>query len=308
MDTDDTKHVGAAEETGVDPDVTGAVEHDASAGDTADAADSDETDAASADSTSVDGLPETDDSTPPDAPPDAAASDAPAPPGPLDDEVSDSTATARMDALTHTLERHVSTLLSAIESTSREHERALEQIVNRVDAAGRRQLVETRELLSEADTLAHVNRISGFLRNLFQLVHTLDTLATGAQDDAPGHARNYQNLRRVLVTSLAGEGVEEVVPAVDLPFDPRFHQVTRVEPSGDQSRNLRVAEVVRPGFAIGSRSIQPAQVIVWKYDESLDDDSSREEPGRGGSADSHSDSNGGQDRPPHDQLGGHHGG
>lgn len=61
---------------------------------------------------------------------------------------------------------------------------------------------------------------------------------------------------------LKHEGVQRI-KALNTTFDPAFHEAVAVVPALDsQSEDLKVVEVVSPGYQIGERIIKPARVVV----------------------------------------------
>ena len=48
---------------------------------------------------------------------------------------------------------------------------------------------------------------------------------------------------------------------VGVPFDPKLHEVVRVDPSAEAPAGI-VVEVVRPGYGDGQEQLRPASVVV----------------------------------------------
>jgi molecular chaperone GrpE len=110
---------------------------------------------------------------------------------------------------------------------------------------------------------ADAGRVRGqVLEPLFPL---LDDLARAFADvpadleDDPW-ARGIAMLRSRLEGTLAGLGLERVGTEGE-PFDPMVHEAVFHEPDHD-APDLRVAQVVRPGYRVGERLLRPAGVVV----------------------------------------------
>lgn len=66
---------------------------------------------------------------------------------------------------------------------------------------------------------------------------------------------------------LEHQGFEAYEPAPGDAFDRRHHRSKGSATTADQSLDDRVAEVLRPGYRTGERTMRPAEVLVWRFDE-----------------------------------------
>lgn len=66
--------------------------------------------------------------------------------------------------------------------------------------------------------------------------------------------------------ALSSFGLEEV-PGEGAPFDPTVHEALAVMPVLDEAQDGKVVMVHNTGYRIGSRVLQPAQVIIGKYEK-----------------------------------------
>jgi molecular chaperone GrpE (heat shock protein) len=79
-------------------------------------------------------------------------------------------------------------------------------------------------------------------------------------------------IERQLTQILARLGVEVFVPAEGDPFDAALHQGVGRRPTPDAALDGTVAAVRRPGFTSpDGRPLRPAEVEVWRHDESAPD-------------------------------------
>ena len=66
--------------------------------------------------------------------------------------------------------------------------------------------------------------------------------------------------------ALKSFGLEEV-PGEGFPFDPTVHEALAVMPVLDEAQDGKVVMVHNTGYRIGSRVLQPAQVVIGKYEK-----------------------------------------
>lgn len=104
-----------------------------------------------------------------------------------------------------------------------------------------------------------VRLLTGFLDVMDQLEKTLEHL----DPEDPNHQAvqlAYDSMMKLLIR----EGVERIF-ALGRAFDPQWHDAVAMVPaSADQDEEMRVVEVVNPGYRLDSRVLRPARVVVAK--------------------------------------------
>jgi molecular chaperone GrpE len=112
--------------------------------------------------------------------------------------------------------------------------------------------------------------VTGFARDILvvadNLVRTLDAVAAEARSSAEGPLKalleGVELTDRELQKALAKNGIRRIDPQGEK-FDPNFHQAVFEVPDANVPAG-RVAQVIQPGYAIGSRVLRPAMVGVSK--------------------------------------------
>jgi molecular chaperone GrpE len=112
--------------------------------------------------------------------------------------------------------------------------------------------------------------ITGFARDILvvadNLARTLDAVAAEARSSAEGPLKalleGVELTDRELQKALAKNGIRRIDPQGEK-FDPNFHQAVFEVPDANVPAGM-VAQVIQPGYAIGSRVLRPAMVGVSK--------------------------------------------
>jgi molecular chaperone GrpE len=112
--------------------------------------------------------------------------------------------------------------------------------------------------------------ITGFARDILvvadNLARTLDAVAVEARSSAEGPLKalleGVELTDRELQKALAKNGIRRIDPQGEK-FDPNFHQAVFEVPDASVPAGM-VAQVIQPGYAIGSRVLRPAMVGVSK--------------------------------------------
>jgi molecular chaperone GrpE len=104
-----------------------------------------------------------------------------------------------------------------------------------------------------------VRLLTDFLDVMDNLEKTLEHL----DPDDPNHQAvqlAYDSMTKLLIR----EDVERIF-ALGRAFDPQWHDAVAVVPaSADQDEEMRVVEVVNPGYRLNERVLRPARVVVAK--------------------------------------------
>ena len=108
-------------------------------------------------------------------------------------------------------------------------------------------------------------RVAGQASVLEQLLPVLDDLGRALSSAPPEMANSpwVQGLllvARRLMSTLESMGVRQIGRPGEL-FDPRLHEAVSILPNTGAAEGT-IAQVTRPGYALGERIIRPAQVIV----------------------------------------------
>lgn len=110
-------------------------------------------------------------------------------------------------------------------------------------------------------------RAEGFVDNLLPVLDSFH-MALETQVDNP-EVKNYcigfQYIYRNLVQALESEGVTEIAPEINSPFD--ANKMDAVEAVVDEGIENRVLRVLAKGYMIHDRLVRPARVIVSKKEE-----------------------------------------
>lgn len=122
-------------------------------------------------------------------------------------------------------------------------------------------------------------RAEGFVENLFPVLDSFHMALANEPTDTSlkAYLTGFQYIYRNLVSVLEGEGVVEIEPALDKPFDAAtMNAVDTVEVEDQKQANL-VKKVYAKGYKLHDRLIRPANVTVSKMKEAPVDENKNEE-------------------------------
>lgn len=122
-----------------------------------------------------------------------------------------------------------------------------------------------RVVKEQTDLIEHASE-----RLVAKLLNVLDNfeLAVAAAESSRDFDRMLKGVELVfgeLKEVLASEGLKPI-QAKGMKFDPKLHEAA-VEVPGDESGELHVTEVLRPGYTIQGRVLRPAMVKVRRLTE-----------------------------------------
>ncbi len=107
-----------------------------------------------------------------------------------------------------------------------------------------------------------------FVRDLVSLADTcLRTARSWEAKDAPESGPVADVLRGVaddVRLILDRQGVEAYIPELGKPFDRRLQRASRTQLTPDAALADTIADVLKPGYRIGERTLRPADVVVWR--------------------------------------------
>ncbi|MBL1219034.1 MAG: nucleotide exchange factor GrpE [Planctomycetes bacterium] len=140
----------------------------------------------------------------------------------------------------------------------------------RDDALGRYQRAladfqnyQRRSLANER--AAAVQARAGVLKSLLPVIDNLDLALSQQIEDSGGakalHA-GVQLVRDELLKVCAGHGVERVEPALGDEFDPERHEAMLTMPAPENVQPGHVANLLQPGYAVGTVILRPAKVAL----------------------------------------------
>ena len=122
-------------------------------------------------------------------------------------------------------------------------------------------------------------RAMGFIEDLLPVLDSFHmALANEPSDPAiKNYLVGFQYVYKNLVTVLENEGVTEIEPQIDKPFDSNtMNAVDTVEVEDESKANL-VSKVYAKGYKLHDRLIRPAMVTVTKKKEEKKDETKTEE-------------------------------
>lgn len=116
---------------------------------------------------------------------------------------------------------------------------------------------------------AHKYALSGFARdlidgleNLYRAVESMDTLITHDSEQIKNLCEGVLMTKKTLLTAFEKNGLTRLYPINEL-FDHNYHQaVSQIEDA--EKENNTVVQVIRAGYKIKDRLLQPALVTVTK--------------------------------------------
>ncbi len=104
------------------------------------------------------------------------------------------------------------------------------------------------------------------LTSLLEVMDNLEKTLEHLDPEDPNHQAvqlAYDGMMKLLIR----EGVERIF-ALGRVFDPQWHDAVAVVPaSADQDEEMRVVEVINPGYRLNGRILRPARVVVAKCDD-----------------------------------------
>ncbi|MGI8426766.1 MAG: nucleotide exchange factor GrpE [Actinomycetota bacterium] len=119
----------------------------------------------------------------------------------------------------------------------------------------RKRVVKEQTALAETAALPMVARLLGVLDNF--------GLAVAAAEETKDFEKMLKGIEMVygeLKEVLQAEGIE-LIEAKGQPFDPHLHEAA-LEIPGDETGELVVAEILRPGYAFKGKVLRPSMVKV----------------------------------------------
>ncbi|HEX4823742.1 MAG TPA: nucleotide exchange factor GrpE [Candidatus Polarisedimenticolaceae bacterium] len=153
--------------------------------------------------------------------------------------------------------------------TMRQRAQAAERKLQDVQGAfvaARADLEATRErLLRDADRKVEL-RFGNVVADLLDSIDDLDLAiehGTGIDAAAP-FLKGVVLARERFLAALQKAGITRIEP-LNEPFDPNVAEAVGILPVTDQERHDAVLQVVRSGYALGSRVIRPARVLVGRF-------------------------------------------
>lgn len=99
----------------------------------------------------------------------------------------------------------------------------------------------------------------------FEPVQNLRRALKAPSDDLAAFRTGVQMVLHQFDESLRGLGLEEV-PGEGTDFDPTIHEALAIVPVPEAAQDGKVVTVYNTGYRLGTRVLQPAQVVIGKYD------------------------------------------
>jgi molecular chaperone GrpE len=99
----------------------------------------------------------------------------------------------------------------------------------------------------------------------FEPVQNLRRALKAPSDDLAAFRTGVQMVLHQFDDSLRGLGLEEV-PGEGTDFDPTIHEALAIVPVTDAAKDGKVVSVFNTGYRLGARVLQPAQVVIGKFD------------------------------------------
>ncbi|MDA0272928.1 MAG: nucleotide exchange factor GrpE [Proteobacteria bacterium] len=109
---------------------------------------------------------------------------------------------------------------------------------------------------------AHKFGVEKFVQNMLPVLDSLEKAIAATGDNADSIAEGVRLCHKLMVDTLAKEGVEILDP-IGEPFDPNEHQGMSIVENSDMEPNS-VFAVVQKGCKLNGRLIRPAMVMVTK--------------------------------------------
>jgi molecular chaperone GrpE len=125
-----------------------------------------------------------------------------------------------------------------------------------------------RRMTAQADQ--RVERKSAeVVEKFFEPVQNLKRSLEAGKADPAGVLAGLQMVLQQFTEVLNRLGLEEV-PGVGASFDPNIHEALAVAPVTDKAQDGKVVTVYASGWRLGSKVLQPAQVVIGKYTEAAE--------------------------------------
>lgn len=103
------------------------------------------------------------------------------------------------------------------------------------------------------------------VRNFFDPVMNLKRSIASHGDDMQVLLEGLQMVLHQFMSALEQLGLEKV-PGEGAPFDPHLHEALAVAPVEDSAQDGRVLLVHADGWSVNGKVLQPAQVVIGKYE------------------------------------------
>jgi molecular chaperone GrpE len=104
------------------------------------------------------------------------------------------------------------------------------------------------------------------VERFFEPVQNLKRALEDTTSDADGLRNGVRMVLQQFSRQMEELGLREV-PGVGATFDPKVHDALAVMPVTDPDQDGKVVTVHNTGWTVGERVIQPAQVVIGKYQE-----------------------------------------
>ena len=104
-----------------------------------------------------------------------------------------------------------------------------------------------------------------------KLIPSLDSFELAFQDKTnwekieTNWREGMESIYKQIISALKNSGIERIED-VKIPFNPLFHESIRVDKTTDKNLDHFVSEVFQVGYKIGDRSIRPAKVSIFEFD------------------------------------------
>src|SRR5690606_32302478 len=108
-------------------------------------------------------------------------------------------------------------------------------------------------------------RASELIERFFEPVQNLRRSLSVAKDKEDPLVQGVSLVLQQFMDALHGLGLQEV-PGVGAPFDPQLHEALALQPVDDPAADGRILVVYSVGYAVKGKTLQPAQVVIGKYD------------------------------------------
>ncbi len=104
-----------------------------------------------------------------------------------------------------------------------------------------------------------------------KLIPSLDSFELAFQDKTnwekieTNWREGMESIYKQIISALKNSGIERIED-VKIPFNPLFHESIRVDKTTDKNLDHFVSEIFQVGYKIGDRSIRPAKVSIFEFD------------------------------------------
>jgi len=121
-----------------------------------------------------------------------------------------------------------------------------------------------RRMTAQADQRAE-RKGAELVEKFFEPVQNLKRSLQAGTGDPASLVEGLKMVAHQFQSTLASLGLEEV-PGVGAPFDPAIHEAIAVAPVTDKAQDGRVVVVHASGWRVGTKVLQPAQVVIGKLE------------------------------------------